>query len=157
MKISCYWEKNSFCFILFYLFKTVRHIVLLETGICCKFRKQNRWTFMALSKFDGSVSLACCQYPVGKVGTCSHMFAVMKLVEKWTIDELTKIQEIKACNSKLCTWSLPQSRGKLFKHPISEISLISPASKKQKTIDENATPKGIKSSLYDACIESKRV
>ena len=112
---------------------------------------------MALSKFDGSVSLACCQYPVGKVGTCSQMFAVMKLVEKWTIDELTKIQEIKACNSKLCTWSLPQSRGKLFKHPISEISLISPASKKQKTIDENATPKGIKSSLYDACIESKRV
>ena len=34
---------------------------------------------------------------VGKVGTCSHMFAVMKLVGKWAIDKLTKIPEIKAC------------------------------------------------------------
>ena len=128
MKISYYWEKNLFCSILFYLFKRVRHIVLLETGICCKFRKQNRWTFMALSKFDGSVSLAYCQYLAGKVDICSYMFAVMKLVEKRTIDKLTKLQEIKACNSKPCTWLLPQSRGKLFKSPISEISLISPAS-----------------------------
>ena len=64
---------------------------------------------------------------------------------------------MKACTSKPCTWSVPQSRGKLFKSPISEISLISPASKKQKTSDENATPKGIKSSLYDGLIESKRV
>ena len=89
--------------------------------------------------------------------TCSHMFVVMKLVTKWAIDKLTKIPEIKACTSKPCTWSVPQSRGKLFKSPISEISLISPASKKQKTTDENATTKGIKSSLYDARIESRRV
>ena len=81
----------------------------------------------------------------------------MKLVAKWAIDKLTIIPEIKACTSKPCTWSVPQSRGKLFKSPISEISLISPASKKQKTIDENATPKGIKSSLYDARIGSQRV
>ena len=112
---------------------------------------------MALSKVDGSVSYAYCQCPAGKVGTCSHMFAVMKLVAKWAIDKLTIIPEIKACTSKPCTWSVPQSRGKLFKSPISEISLISPASKKQKTIDENATPKGIKSSLYDARIGSQRV
>ena len=74
------------------------------------------------------------------------MFAVMKLVAKWAIDKLTKIPEIKACTSKPCTWSVPQNRGKLFKSPISEISLISPASNKRKTVDENTTPKGIKSS-----------
>ena len=83
------------------------------------------------------------------------MFAVMKLVAKWAIDKFAKIAEIKACTSK--PWSVPQSRGKSFKSPISEISLISPASKKQKTTDENATIKGIKSSLYDARIESRRV
>ena len=112
---------------------------------------------MALAKVDGSVSYACCQRPVGKIGTCSHMFVVMKLVAKWAIDKLTKIPEIKACFSKPCTWSVPQSRQKLFKSPISEISLRSPASEKQKTIDENTTPKGIKSSFYDARFELQRV
>ena len=100
-------------------------------GVCAaSLKKQNRWTFMALSKVDGSVSYAYCQCPAGRVGTCSHMFAVMKLVAKWAIDKLTKIPELKACTSKPCTWPVPQSRGKLFKSPISEISLISPASKK---------------------------
>ena len=47
-------------------------------------KKQNRWTFMALSKVDGSVSYVYCQCPAGKVGTCSHMFVVMKLVAKLT-------------------------------------------------------------------------
>ena len=114
---------------------------------------------MALSRVDGSVSYPYCQCPAGKRGTCSHMFAVMKLAAKWAIDKFTKIPEIKACTSKPCTWSVPQSRAKLFKSPISEISLIliSPASKKQKTNDESATPKGIKSSLFDARIESQRV
>ena len=63
----------------------------------------------------------------------------------------------KSCTSKPCNWSVPQSRGKLFKSTISEISLISPASKTQKSIDKNATSKGIKPSLYDACIASNRV
>ena len=125
-------------------------ILFCLKGVCAaSLKNQNRWTFMALSKVDGSVSYAYCQIPAGKVSTCSHMFAVMKLVAKWAIEKFTKIPEIKSC-----TWSFLQSRGKLFKSPISEISLISPTSKKQKIIDENATPKGTKWSLYDACIES---
>ena len=109
-----------------------------DTLFCLKWvcavslKKQNPWTFIALSKVDGSVSYAYCQCPAGKVGTCSHMFAVMKLVAKWAIDKLTKIPEIKTCTSKPCTWSVPQSRGKLFTSPISEISLISLAPKKPK-------------------------
>ena len=70
-------------------------------------KKQNRWSFMALSKFYGSVSYAYCQCPIAIVGTCSHMFVVTKLVSKWAIDKLTKTPEIKACTSKPCTWSVP--------------------------------------------------
>ena len=86
-------------------------------GVCTASlkKKQNRWTFMELPKVDGSVSYAYCQCPAGKVGTCFHMFVVMKLVAKWAIDKLNKIPEIKACNSKPCTWSVPQSRVTLFK------------------------------------------
>ena len=96
------------------------------------------------AEVNGSVSYAYCQCPAGKVGTCSHIFAVMKLVAEWAIGKLTKIPEMKACTSKPCTWSVLQRRGTLIKSPISEILLISAASKKQKTSDENATPKGIK-------------
>ena len=48
---------------------------------------------MTLSKGDGSVSYAFCNSPAGKVGTCSHMSAVMKLVAKWAIDNLLKYQK----------------------------------------------------------------
>ena len=116
-------------------------------------KKQNGWTFMAFSKVDGPVSYAYCQCLAGKVRTCSPMSAVMKLAAKWATMHF-KMLHFKPCTSKSCTWSVPQSRGKL---PISEISLLSPASKKQKTIDENTTLKGIKSSSYDARIESQRV
>ena len=102
---------------------------------------------MALSKVDGSVSYAYCQCPAGQVGTCSHMFDFMKLVAKWAIDKFTKIPEMKACTSKPCSWSVPQSRGKLFKSPISEISLMSPASKKQKTVMKTL-PQKVLNRLY---------
>ena len=79
---------------------------------------------MALSKVDGSVLYAYCQCPAGRVGTCSHIFAVMKLVLKWVIDKLTKVPEIKASTLRPFILSVPQIRGKLFKSPISEISLL---------------------------------
>ena len=94
------------------------------------------------------------QCPAEKVGTSSHMFSVMKLVAKWAINKLIKIQQIKPCTSESCTWSVSQSREKWSKSPISEISLISRALKKQKS--KTSTLKGIKSSLYDARIESHK-
>ena len=37
-------------------------------GVCAaSLKKQNRWTFMVLSKVDGSVSYAYCQCPAGEV------------------------------------------------------------------------------------------
>ena len=77
-------------------------------------RKQNRIMFVALTKADGSVAYVC-QWPAGKVGTCSHAFAVMKLVAKWVIDKINKIPEPKACTSKPCAWSIPHSREKDWK------------------------------------------
>ena len=67
---------------------------------------------MALSKVHDSDSYAYRQCPAEKVGTSSHMFSVMKLVAKWAIDKLIKIQQIKPCTSESCTWSVPQSREK---------------------------------------------
>ena len=81
---------------------------------------------MALTKADGSVAYACCQCPAGKVGTCSHVFVVMKLVAKWVIDKINKIPEPKACTSKPCAWSIPQSREGLEKSPVSSLKVFLP-------------------------------
>ena len=62
---------------------------------------------MALTKAEELVAYAYCQYPAGRVGTCSHAIAVMKLVGKWVIDKINKIPETKACTSKPCVWSIP--------------------------------------------------
>ena len=54
-------------------------------GVCgASLRKQNRIIFVALTKADGSVAYAYCQCPAERVRTCSHIFAVMKLVAKLT-------------------------------------------------------------------------
>ena len=136
-------------------------------------RKQNRIIFVALTKADGLVAYACCQCPAGKVGTCSHAFAVMKLVAKWVIDKINKIPEPKACTSKLCAWSILQSRERLEKSPISSLKIFSPTTTKSKnkacskgstihnisstnTSNMPTSDKGITSSLYDTRTESNR-
>ena len=88
-----------------------------------------------------SVSNTFFQCPAWKVGTCSHMFAVMKLVTKWGFDKLTKIPELKTFTLKFYIRSVSQSREKLFKSPVSETSLILLASKMPNDIaDENHSP-----------------
>ena len=126
-------------------------------------RKQNRIIFVALTKADGLVAYACCQCPAGKVGTCSHAFVVMKLVAKWVIDKINKIPEPKACTSKPCAWSIPQSRERLENSPISSLKIFSSTATKSKintsstnTSNTTSSDKGIASSLYDARTESNR-
>ena len=68
----------------FFCFKGV-----FETSL----RKQNRIILVKLAKDDGTFAYAYCQCPAGNVGTCSHAFAVMKLVTKCVIDKINKIPE----------------------------------------------------------------
>ena len=90
-------------------------------------------------------------------------FAVMKLVVKWVIDKINKIPEPKACTSKPCAWSIPQSRERLENSPISSLKIFSPTATKSKintsstnTSNTTSSDKGIASSLYDARTESNR-
>ena len=136
-------------------------------GVCgASLRKQNRIIFVALSKADGSVEYTYCQCPVGRTGTCFHTFAVMKLVAKCVIKKTNKIQKPKACTSKPCAWSIPQSRERLEKSPIFNLKIFSPTTTKSKintcskgstinntsntnTSSTTSNDKVITSSLYD--------
>ena len=56
--------------------------------------------------------------------SCSHAFAVMKLMAKWVIDKINNIPEPKACTSKPCAWSVPQNRERLEKSPIPILNIF---------------------------------
>ena len=81
----------------------------------------------------------------------------MKLVATWALDKVKTVPEPKACTSKPCFWSIPQSRSRIEKFPISDVNIISPLNKPKK--DEECTSvqskkrKGIKSTLFDARAE----
>ena len=70
-------------------------------------RKQNRIIFLALTKAEGSVAYAYCQCLAGRV-------------------------EPKACTSKPCAWSIPQSGERLEKSSISRLKIFSPTITKSK-------------------------
>ena len=91
-------------------------------GICSASLKQkDRWVFIVIQKSTGDIELATCQCPTGRAGTCSHSYTVSKVIAKWVIDRATIIPQQRACTSKPCVWSVPQSRGRLEKHSINDL------------------------------------
>ena len=137
-------------------------------GVCAaSLKKKDRWVTIALSKDTADIKFAFCQCTAGRTGTCSHTFALMKLLAKWVLDNLTEIPKEVACTSKLCYWSVPQGRDRTTKALISEINFVSPESHRKRKLtndvnsDEdnedieprpkkkNRANKGIVSTLYD--------
>ena len=104
-------------------------------GICSASLKQkDRWVCIVIQKSTGDIEFATCQCPASKTGTCSHSYAVSKVIAKWVIDRATIIPQQRACTSKPCVWSVPQSRGRLEKHSITDLEITSPPSKKSKVV-----------------------
>ena len=125
-------------------------------GICSASLKQkDRWVFIVIQKSTGDIEFATCQCPAGRAGTCSHSYAVSKVIAKWVIDRVTIIPQQRACTSKPCVWSVPQSRGRLEKHSINDLEIKSPPSKKSKVSESNSTKQGINSTLYVADAHSR--
>ena len=55
-------------------------------GICSASLKQkDRWVFIVIQKSTGDIEFATCQCPAGRAGTCSHSYAVSKVIAKWVI------------------------------------------------------------------------
>lgn len=127
-------------------------------GLCgASLKAKDRWIFAVLCKSSANVEFSFCFCRSGKPGTCSHTYALLKMVAKWVLDGRTEIPIQKACTSTPCVWSVPQSRGRTEKPKISELTIISPLAKKAKTsddIEDSSTRRssGISSSLYNPCV-----
>ena len=118
-------------------------------GVCAaSLKKLDRWIFVAINKESEEIQFMFCKCRAGKTGTCAHAYALIKLIASWSFDNIKLIPEPKACTSKPCTWSVPQSRDRVEKLPIQDLTIKSqvpkdgPPAKKRKP--------SIKSSLFDA-------
>ena len=103
----------------------------------CKFKAKRQDVYFVVQKPTGNIEFPTCQCPAGRAGTCSHSYAVSKVIAKWVIDRATIIPQQRACTSKPCVWSVPQSRGRLEKHSINNLEIKSPPSKKSKVSESN--------------------
>ena len=121
--------------------------------LCAANLKQvNRWVIFALTKSPCNVYFAQCQCPAGTSGTCSHAFALMKIVTKWVADGLAAV----ACTSKPQYWSIPQTRGRVTEIPIPEMNVV--AVGKESTTDKNRQSNGgRRSTLYEARAPCARI
>ena len=109
-----------------------------DKGICSASLKQkDRCVFIVIQKSIGDIEFATCRCPAGRAETCSHSSAVSKVIAKWVIDRVTIIPQQRACTSKPCVWSVPQSRGRLENHSITDLEIKSPPSKKSKAVKVN--------------------
>ena len=94
-------------------------------GVCAaSLKREDRWIFVAISKLTNKIVYCYCKCPAGKVGTCSHAYAMMKLVAKWVLEKYKLIPEPEACTSKACEWSVPQSRNRAEKIPVADINIV---------------------------------
>ena len=101
-------------------------------GICAAgLKKENRWAVAVIDKKNSGVIFAHCEYKAGKTGTCSHSFAILKLLAKWVLDKIKGIPEPKPCTSRPCVWSVPQSRDRVEKPTATELKITTPASAKK--------------------------
>ena len=98
---------------------------------------------LALSKNTKEIVHSYCECPAGDGGLCSHSFALIQLVAKWSIDGLKYIPSEESCTSKPCQWS--QRKKSTFmdqKQPMSSL----PIKRKNNT----STTSTVQPKLYDA-------
>ena len=110
-------------------------------ALCSASKKQTEYNIsLALSKIDKSIAYAYCECPAGSGGVCSHCYALMKLVAKWSIDRLTYVPSETSCTAQPCQWSQRKSVAHLDqKEPLALIPM------KRKSCGQ-----GIPHRLYDA-------
>ena len=63
------------------------------------YRKENHKLSFALMKSSAAVKYAYCTCKAGKGGWCNHMYALMKVIATFSLEELKCIPELLPCMS----------------------------------------------------------
>ena len=96
-------------------------------------QKRKSQTILCFKKKSSSaVKYAYCTCTAGKGGWCNHVYALMKLIAKFSLEEAKCIPQLRSCTSKPCGWTVLQKRQQnVSKSPVMDTTLkkIKPESK----------------------------
>ena len=109
-----------------------------------KTNKQKHKPSFALMKSSAAVQYAYCTCKAGEGGWCNHMYALMKVIAKFSLEELKCIPELLPCILKPCGWKVPRKRS----------ANVSKPSAMDTTVHKvKLEAKGIACNLFDARAE----
>ena len=95
-------------------------------------------------KSSAAVKYAYCTCKAGKGGWCNHMYALMKVIAKFSLEELKCIPKLLPCTSRPCGWTVPRKRS----------ANVSKPSAMDTTVHKvKLEAKGIACNLFDARAE----
>ena len=114
-------------------------------AICgASYRKENHKLCFAIKKSSSAVKYAYCTCRAGKGGWCNHVYALMKVIAKFSLEESKCIPELLPCTSNPCGWTVPRKR----QQNVSKSSVMDTTVKKTKP-----ESKGVACNLFDARAE----
>ena len=95
-------------------------------------------------KSSSGVKDVYCTCRAGKGGWCNHVYALMKVIAKFSVEESKCIPELLSCTSKPCGWTVPERR----QQNVSKSSVMKTTVKETKP-----EPKGFAGNLFYARAE----
>ena len=115
--------------------------VVKEEGDCvhvkalvgASLRQKCHWVSVSLNKHSATIEFCHCICEAGKGGTCSHAYAVLHLLAKWSLDQLTEVPDPTPITSSLCAWNVPQARERADTPSFMNIRFRSATAKKRRS------------------------
>ena len=151
--------KENFVDLFRFLTKEDSRYFYVKSLVGASLKQKDRWVSVSIRKDSAEIQFCYCECEAGKSGTCSHAYAVLHLLAKWSLEQLTEVPDPVPVTSALCSWNIPQARGRTDTPKFMSMNFNSTTAKKRrskysskssskKRRDEN-TPGPSESTLYE--------
>ena len=105
--------------------------------VAASLRQKDRWVSVSITKSSAAIEFCYCECEAGKSGTCSHAYAVLHMLAKWSLEQLNEVPDPVPATSQLCTWNVPQARGRVDKPKLTDLTFKSNYTKKRSKSSES--------------------
>ena len=103
--------------------------------VAANLRQKDRCVSVSITK--SSAEFCYCECEAGKSGTLSHDYAVLHMLAKWSLEQLNEVPDPVPITSRLCTWNVPQARGRVDKPKLTDLTFKSNYTKKRSKSSES--------------------
>ena len=125
--------RENFVDLFRFMVKEEGDCVHVKALVGASLRQKCHWVSVSLNKHSATIEFCHCICEAGKGGTCSHAYAVLHLLAKWSLDQLTEVPDPTPITSSLCAWNVPQARGRADTPSFMNIRFRSATAKKRRS------------------------